>query len=153
MTTFFQRIFQLVSFLTPSRLVFVIFVLIHRSASLSYTPTDTHTHPQTRVHTYHSIAPLTNFPFLLISEYTTFANIIVDHQGFRRLFLDGHRYGVVLRKANEYVWRCTKNHPHKLSGKTTKCNGRLRTKMIDGYEMIQTPFVVHSHPVVLQIGK
>lgn len=84
--------------------------------------------------------------FSFIVEYTTFADIKLSSQGYRRLHLDGSNFGAIDQKSNgDAVWRCTKNYRLKQGNKRLKCNARLHTKLINGYEMIYSTKCQHKH--------
>lgn len=91
----------------------------------------------------------TNKNFILFSDYATFADIYIASNGFRRLVLHGHRFGERGSNANRSVgihcWQCTANMRDKVTGKMRRCTIRLKTKVIDGYEMIQNIDVKHKH--------
>lgn len=89
---------------------------------------------------------LINLSFVSDGEYTTFAEVIIDHRGFRRLMhSDGFAYGVHHEyKDGATRWRCTLGRV-KGTGKRLGCRGSLRTKKINGYEMIKDPHVIHDH--------
>lgn len=79
---------------------------------------------------------------MFISENTTFAEVSVDIRGYRRLFLDGHRFGMHYQHVNEDTsWRCTSV----MNNRTTRCDARIRTRVINGYEMIKNVDVKHGH--------
>lgn len=87
--------------------------------------------------------------------YTTIANIYRVKSGYRRLILDGHRFGelntIVTYEANspaeQFInnWRCTANVYNQKMKKHKRCTVRLKTKVIDGYEMIEKINVIHDH--------
>lgn len=71
----------------------------------------------------------------------TFANIVNTSRGHRRLICNGFRFGELPTTGNAVRWRCTA-----LETKTKKrCNAKLTTKMIDGYEMIEATYTAHNH--------
>lgn len=84
--------------------------------------------------------------------YSTFADIYLAPNGFRRLILNGYRFG---ERGECYydepdpipgsVWRCTSNIFNKETGKKRKCTVRVHTKVIDGYEMIRNAMLTHHH--------
>ena len=97
------------------------------------------------VFTFHPI----HLPLLLtISfylEFSTFANVINDLRGFKRLLHRGFRYGIHYQNAKDpfISWRCTSK---KKEGDTTKrCPARIQTRLINGYEMIKNVNVKHDH--------
>lgn len=76
-----------------------------------------------------------------ILAYTTFAEVIIDHRGYRRLICNGFRFGIHYQHKNKEIsWRCTTATKH--SG---RCCARLKTKLINGYEMIKSVNVNHEH--------
>lgn len=80
--------------------------------------------------------------FTLFLEYTTFADVQIDLRGYRRLILDGYRFGEHHKNLNHdsVSWRCTAAIPQ-----GGRCTARLKTKMIHGYEMIKSTRVHHQH--------
>lgn len=68
-------------------------------------------------------------------EYTTFAEVITNNRGYRRLVYDGHGFGIKYQNSYEICWRCT----------IRPCRAKLRTKLINGYEMIKTIDIKHDH--------
>lgn len=68
-------------------------------------------------------------------EYTTFAEVITNNRGYRRLLYDGHGFGIKYQNSDEICWRCT----------IRPCRAKLRTKLINGYEMIKTNDIKHDH--------
>lgn len=89
------------------------------------------------------------------SDYTTFADIYRASNGFRRLVLDGYRYGELgightydantCEKIFLQYWRCTANVYDQKTKKYKRCLVRLKTRVIDGYEMIEKTNVLHEH--------
>lgn len=74
-------------------------------------------------------------------EYITFAEVTVDHRGYRRLTYDGFRFGVkTYYKNGETNWRCTSKGD--VNG---RCRARIRTQVINGYEMIKDVNEQHNH--------
>lgn len=82
--------------------------------------------------------------YLVPIEYTTFADICgIAKGGKRQMILNGHKFSEHFQlKSGDLSWRCTK---HTSDGNRTNCGARVRTKVIDGYEMIKNPHVVHKH--------
>lgn len=76
------------------------------------------------------------FHFLL-PEYSTFAKIDVGSRGRLRIRCGGYTYGQLAN--NRFVWRCTANKNRK------RCSARIRTRIIEGYEMIRTTKCSHNH--------
>lgn len=63
--------------------------------------------------------------------------------GKRQMIFDGHKFSEHVQLKNGIVsWRCTRHAPNE---NRTNCNARLKTKVIDGYEMIKNLNVVHKH--------
>ena len=86
--------------------------------------------------------------FRSISDYTTFADIVYDHRGYRKLMhTDGYAFGVHLEKPDGQIrWRCTLKFAK--IGETRKqirCRATLKTKKINGFDMIKYPFARHDH--------
>lgn len=80
--------------------------------------------------------------FLFHSEYTTFAHVTIDHRGYRRLLHNGFRFGIHYQHSvnNEISWRCTR--AVKPGG---RCSARVRTRLVNGYEMLKCDNVKHDH--------
>lgn len=52
----------------------------------------------------------------------------------------GDQFGQIAECRNgEIIWRCTAKTINAISKKTGKCKARLRTKFINGFEMIKDP--------------
>lgn len=81
---------------------------------------------------------------LLPLEYTVYADIYEsDKSGPRQLIFNGFKFTQRYEtKTGEITWRCTK-HVQDNSGK--HCSAKLKTKVFNGYEMIQSPNVKHDH--------
>lgn len=80
--------------------------------------------------------------------FSAFADIFPAPNGFRRLILDGYRFGERGSSSGENpirYWQCTANVRDEDTGKLKRCQTRLKTTIIDGYEMIQNPNVKHNH--------
>lgn len=73
--------------------------------------------------------------------------MIIDHRGFRRLLHNGFRFGIHYQHAlNGINWRCTTALKQSdENGKKNRCTARLKTKMINGYEMIKNDNIKHDH--------
>lgn len=84
-------------------------------------------------------------PLILFADYTAYANIIIDEKGFRRLLCNGYRYGHYYVSTDEVCWKCTSNILDTKTGKRRPCSARIKTKLIDGYEMIKNPYIKHDH--------
>lgn len=78
-------------------------------------------------------------------EFSTFANVIIDHRGFQRLLHRGFRYGIHYQNAKDpfISWRCTSIT--KEGKKTKRCPARIQTRLINGYAMIKNDSVKHDH--------
>lgn len=80
------------------------------------------------------------------TEFTIFALIKSTDRGFQHLIYDGYRFGI--RKINgiktsKYgitTWRCTS----KKENSSARCNGKVYTKIIKGYEMLQAKNLTHE---------
>lgn len=87
----------------------------------------------------------------MISAFVTFADIYPAPNGFRRLILNGYRFGErgsssgIRGKEPTQLWQCTANKRDQETGKMKRCPVRIRTKVIDGYEMIRNADVTHYH--------
>lgn len=84
---------------------------------------------------------------ILLSEYTTFANIEITETGFRRLFLHGYMFGEAKSKRNDSKirWRCTGGWKNE-HNKRVRCNAQLITCVLNGYEMIKSvQHIMHQH--------
>lgn len=82
------------------------------------------------------------------SDFKTYADIRIDERGSRRLLYGGYRFGQVYeyKGVGDIRWKCTSNYIDSNSGQRRGCRAFVRTKMIDGYEMIQNIRVKHDHP-------
>lgn len=78
-------------------------------------------------------------------DYTTYADVVIDNRGYRRLLYNGFRFGIHYDKKGETTWRCTTYVYKKGTGKRTGCRARIKSKMVNGYEMIKDPNVQHDH--------
>lgn len=83
---------------------------------------------------------------LFVADFTVFAKISTDHTGFRRLYHGGYRYGHRRSEENKTIikWECTGTY-HDSKGKSKRCTVFIRTKLIDGYEMLQAFKPKHLH--------
>lgn len=75
--------------------------------------------------------------FSSLSVYTTQAQKTIGKTGHCLLLHDGFRFGPVANKP--HVWRCTSNKNRK------RCTAQLRSKVIDGIEMIKSTTCIHNH--------
>lgn len=68
-----------------------------------------------------------------------FANVVENHRGYRHLLLDGYRFGVHSHKPNQSgtYWRCTAYSQNT----KTRCCARVLSKIINGYEMVNTKII------------
>lgn len=84
--------------------------------------------------------------FVLFLDYSTHAEIHVE-RGFRRLVCNGYRYAEYYKylKTEDVLWKCTKGVYDRKSGKRKPCIARIRTKITNGYEMIENPNANHNH--------
>lgn len=88
----------------------------------------------------------------LLSEYTTFADIEITDRGYRRLSLLGYMFGENKSSktfdsvgGEQSYWRCTGGSKNQ-HNKRIRCNAHVRTRVIQGYEMIRnTTSVIHNH--------
>lgn len=83
--------------------------------------------------------------------YSTFADIYPAPNGFRRLILNGYRFGERGFSSGQnplQFWQCTANIRDRCTGKMRRCPVRIKTKIIGGYEMINDTNVVHIHQPV-----
>lgn len=107
--------------------------------------------------------------------YVTFADISLSPNGFRRLILNGFRFGERGSSSGVQIWQCTANTRDPVTGKSRRCPARVKTKIIglnlsirmslriqldnlflifrfnfiliaDGYEMVKDTDVTHIHP-------
>lgn len=79
--------------------------------------------------------------------FTAFADINIDSNGFRRLIYGGHRFGhrKLYDDKTQVIWNCTSNYHDPSSGKWKRCNAKVRTCLIDGYEMVENVELQHGH--------
>lgn len=63
------------------------------------------------------------------------------------MILDGRKFGETKRGLDGIIhWRCTANGFNEHLGRSTRCNVRLRTKLINGYEMLENTIMKeHNH--------
>lgn len=75
-------------------------------------------------------------------------DISIDSKGFRRLSYNGNRFGHRKRYDNRstVIWYCTASTYCPLLGRKKRCQGKIRSKFIDGYEMVENIRVYHDHP-------
>lgn len=85
--------------------------------------------------------------FFHFSEFRTYANIEITKQGYRHLIQDGYRYGETKVTDRCVYWRCTANIRDDNTLKSKRCVAQITTKIQNGYEMIRTTNVKHSHPI------
>lgn len=76
---------------------------------------------------------------------------MITSRGFRHLLFDGNTFGEFKVKTDTISWRCTANIPDQ-NKKCKRCNASLTTRMINGYEMIRSIAVRHSHPRKHKLG-
>lgn len=91
---------------------------------------------------------LTYYRLIPDGEYTTFAEVEINKRGYRRLLqANGFSFGVHIQRGDEIRWRCTQKirKMGQSKGPPVACRACLRTKMINGYEMIKNPNVKHDH--------
>lgn len=88
---------------------------------------------------------ITSVFFRIFSEYTTYAQIEITKNGYRHLIQDGYRYGETKVTDRCVYWRCTANIRDGVN-KSKRCVAQVTTKIQNGYEMIKTTKIVHSHP-------
>lgn len=81
----------------------------------------------------------------LHSEYTEYAQIESTEKGHRLLWVNGHKFGYYYQSSNDATWKCTRRGIVGLDGVKKRCNARMKTKTINGYEMIQSSKCVHDH--------
>lgn len=74
---------------------------------------------------------------IILSVYATFADISLAPNGFRRLVLNGFRFGERGASSGVQFWQCTANTRDIETGKSRRCPARIKTKIILGYEMIR----------------
>lgn len=91
----------------------------------------------------------------MLTEFTTFANICTSKRGFKQLVLYENTFGAIDQARNgTTIWRCTQPIINATTKKPGRCKARLRTKIIDGYEMIKNPLEPsHSHPITIHNEK
>lgn len=65
-----------------------------------------------------------------ISAYGTFADIFPASNGFRRLVLNGYRFGERCFSGGIQYWQCTANVRDQQTGKTRRCPARIKTKIV-----------------------
>lgn len=84
--------------------------------------------------------------FLFIAgEYSTYAKIDITKNGYRHLELNGFTFGET-KVTDRYIhWRCTANIRDHLN-KSKRCATQVKTKIRNGYEMIRSIDIKHSHP-------
>lgn len=84
--------------------------------------------------------------FTFFADYATFAEVSVDDKGFRRLLCNGYRFGQYYKYSKSDVcWKCTTNVHDPITGKRRACSARIRTKLLNGYEMIKNANIEHDH--------
>lgn len=81
-----------------------------------------------------------------VAEFSLYADIRITNKGYRRLTYGHHQFGEVSRLAKDIViWRCTANGLKDVLGKRKRCNFRIRTKIVNGYEMLSRISVAQAH--------
>lgn len=81
----------------------------------------------------------------LSSEYTEVARIEISDKGHRQLWFHGHKFGQYYQKSDETIWRCSRTNILSLDGGKKRCQLKMKTKKIGGYEMIKNSNGVHDH--------
>lgn len=85
---------------------------------------------------------------MCFTGFTIFADIRLTANGYRRLTYKGHKYGC--RKINEgkeiITWECTCTYLDPITKRNKRCYTKVKTKIIDGYEMLQPITTYHDHP-------
>lgn len=66
----------------------------------------------------------------MLSVYVTFADISLAPNGFRRLVLNGYRFGERGSSGGVQIWQCTANTRDAETGKSRRCPARLKTKIL-----------------------
>lgn len=70
-------------------------------------------------------------------EYKEYAITSINKRGHHILICPlGYKYGMHVSSYKGTWWRCNTGTRHQ-NGKTKRCQIRIRTRMIDGYEMIE----------------
>ena len=80
-------------------------------------------------------------------EYETFADVDVDVNGVKKLRCDNETFDeyYIDWRTQEKFWACTKMvYDHKIR-KRRPCRACIKTKVIDGYEMVRIARVKHDH--------
>lgn len=79
--------------------------------------------------------------------FSHFANISIAASGARRVVHDGFTFGVFKNYAKSGIlaWRCIKDNKDKQTGVRKRCTAIVRTKTIDGYEMLKPSKTPHIH--------
>lgn len=64
--------------------------------------------------------------------YATFADITIAPNGFRRLVLNGYRFGERGKSNGDICtfWQCTANTRNFETGKSKRCPARIKTKIL-----------------------
>lgn len=137
---FFEITFE--TFLWNIRLFYAIFFKWFFFSSIynKTCATNTHTHKKSML--WYFAAPWTrnsfDFPLIFFSlqkcffflAYTTFADISLAPNGFRRLVLQGYRFGERGSSSGVQFWQCTANVRDFDTGKSRRCPARIRTKIL-----------------------
>lgn len=81
------------------------------------------------------------------AEYLTFADVDIDSNGIKKLRCNNELFGeyYIDWRTREKFWACTKMVYDSLLKKKRPCRACIKTKVIDGYEMIRYPNVKHDH--------
>lgn len=81
------------------------------------------------------------------AEYLTFADIRVDEKGLKSLTCNGHTFGeyYINLETQDAFWACTEIIFDPILMKKRSCRACLKTKIVQGYEMIRTTRVRHDH--------
>lgn len=75
--------------------------------------------------------------YFFLTGYTKEAHMVIGKTGHCLLLHEGFRFGPVANKP--FLWRCTSNKNRK------RCTAQLRSKIIDGIEMIKNSTCIHNH--------
>lgn len=80
-------------------------------------------------------------------EYSTFADVDVDANGGKKLRCNEETFGeyYIDWRTQEKFWACTKMVYDRATRKKRPCRACIKTKVIDGYEMIRYANVKHDH--------
>lgn len=75
--------------------------------------------------------------YFLLSGYSTPAAMVIGKTGHCLMLYNGFRFGPIANQP--FVWRCTSNRNRK------RCTAKLRSKIINGVEMIKNTVCIHNH--------